>query len=178
MKKINSLLCICRVLFLFLESSCNDANDSAISNEDSVDATLADTTVSLFEHPDSNFVVLGVDSNLLWTINVDKKTMKRPKSKEVPVLGLVIGSLNAQYPDIQLLDPQLAHDTLMLRIPNSNYLTNQIGTTGAAQYLAQVVLNLTTLPGVSFVKLDFEMGSHASPGTWSRKDFPGYTIIQ
>ena len=69
-------------------------------------------------------------------------------------------------------------DTLQLKIANSDFLTNQMGSSGPDQYLAQAVINLTSVPGIKYVQIDFKEGSHASPGVWSRKDFPGYIIIQ
>lgn len=154
----------------------NDTNDE--TDIEKVDSTYTDTTIRYFDNPDSNFVVLGVDTNLLWTVDVPRKTLKKPKSSLTPLLGVVIGALNTQYPDIQLTNPVLKNDTLMLKIPKSDYFTNQIGSTGAAQYLAQAIINLTSVPGIKYVKIDFEMGSHASPGVWSRADFPGYIIVQ
>lgn len=166
------------VLLIYVSlPSCKNRNDTE-ENTEIVDSTYSDTTVRYFDNPDSNMIVLGVDTNLLWTVDVAEKTLKKPKSSLTPLLGVVIGSLNAQYPDIQLTNPVLNRDTLMLRIPKSDYFTNQIGSSGAAQYLAQAIINLTSVPGIKFVKIDFEMGSHASPGVWSRANFPGYIIIQ
>ncbi len=167
------------VLFTYISMpSCtvNDTNDEP--EEESIDSSYEDTTVRLFESPDSNFEVLGVDSNLLWSVDINNKTLKKPTSRMTPVLGTVINSLNAQYPEIQLVNPVMGHDTLIMKIPNSDYLTNQIGSSGAAQYLAQAIINLTSVPGVKYVKLNFEMGSHASPGVWDRSDFTGYIIVK
>lgn len=166
-------------LFTYISMpSCkvNDTNDEP--EEETVDSSYMDTTMKYFDNPDSNFEVLGVDSNLLWTVDITSKTLKKPKSSMTPVLGTVINSLNAQYPEIQLVNPVMGHDTLIMKIPNSDYLTNQIGSSGAAQYLAQAIINLTSVPGIKYVKLNFEMGSHASPGVWTRADFPGYIIVQ
>jgi len=175
-KFILALLILFACLYL---PSCTNS-DERTNNQDAetVDSTYSDTTVSYFEKPDSTFEVLGVDSNLLWTVDVEHKTLKKPKSSLPPALNTVIGSLNAQYPEIQLTNPKLNHDTLALQIPNSNYFTNQMGSSGASQYLAQAIINLTSVPGIKYVKLDFEMGSHAAPGIWSKKDFQGYIVVQ
>lgn len=167
------------VFFTYISMpSCtvNDTNDEP--EEVTVDSSYDDTTMRYFDKPDSNFEVLGVDTNLLWTVDINSKSLKKPKSSMTPVLGTVINSLNAQYPEIQLINPVMGHDTLIMKIPNSDYLTNQIGSSGAAQYLAQAIINLTSVPGVKYVKLNFVMGSHASPGVWDRSDFPGYIIVQ
>ncbi|XZF15047.1 hypothetical protein ACTHGU_02850 [Chitinophagaceae bacterium MMS25-I14] len=56
-------------------------------------------------------------------------------------------------------------------IADSHILTQQMGSTGAAQYLAEAIINLTAVKGIDFVKIDFEEGDHAAPGIWSRKDY-------
>ena len=58
-------------------------------------------------------------------------------------------------------------------VKDAERLTQQMGTTGACQYLAGVVLSLTSLPGVEVVHFDFPAGDHASPGFYTRADFIG-----
>ena len=53
-----------------------------------------------------------------------------------------------------------------------------MGTTGAATYFATAVINLTSIKGIDHVKINFTAGSHTSPGTWSKKEFDDYTIVQ
>jgi len=86
--------------------------------------------------------------------------------------------LNNQYENILLEKVSIKNDTILLKINDSEYLTNQIGSSGAAQYISQAVINLTSVPGIKYVLIAFKEGNHASPGLWSRKDFPGYIIIQ
>jgi hypothetical protein len=52
-----------------------------------------------------------------------------------------------------------------------------MGTGGATFYLAETVINLTSVNNVRFVKIDFEEGSHASPDIWSKEDFSDYEEI-
>jgi hypothetical protein len=53
-----------------------------------------------------------------------------------------------------------------------------MGTSGAAQYLAEVIINLTSVNKIKYVKIDFDEGSHATPGIWSAKDFNYYKEIR
>lgn len=181
-KEKKSILILGMLIGILLSLTFNACGDGAGEQGDmetgTNDSSYTDTAINYFDHPDSIFEVVGVDSNLLWIVNTSRKTMKRPKSSNPPALGKVVGGLNAQYPEIQLSQPVVRHDTLSLQILKSNYFTNQIGSTGVAQYLAQAIINLTSVPGINFVKLDFEEGSHASPGVWSKKDFSGYIIVQ
>ena len=53
-----------------------------------------------------------------------------------------------------------------------------MGSTGAEIYLAEVVLNLTAAPGIKYVNILLEEGSHMQPGTWSLGDFKNYTEVK
>jgi hypothetical protein len=83
----------------------------------------------------------------------------------------VIAFQNATYPNVQLVFVKTSGDTLFVKIPSSTILTQQMGTSGASTYMASAVYNLTEIPGIHFVNLDFEEGDHASPGTYSRDSF-------
>jgi hypothetical protein len=73
------------------------------------------------------------------------------------------------YPFARLA--QVNFDTVFLFIDNSNYLTQQMGTTGADEYLAKLTFTVTELESINFVNLNFEEGDHAVPGTYQRTDF-------
>lgn len=167
-------------VFVFLAClffSCNGNSDTGSTVVDST--TLADTSYKMFDKPDSAYEVVH-PGFYIWDVDADKKTLK--KNPELANKSInadsVINGLNLQYEGILLEKVNFRGDTINLRIKDSDYLTNQIGSSGAAQYIAQAVINLTSVPGIGHVHIDFEMGSHASPDTWSRKDFPGYIIIQ
>lgn len=83
----------------------------------------------------------------------------------------VISFLNTSYTHVQLVQVKTSSDTIYLKIPDALYLTQQMGSTGPTIYLAQVIYNLTEIPGINYVNLDFDEGDHASPGTFNRKSF-------
>ncbi|MEO6894444.1 MAG: hypothetical protein ABI136_05360, partial [Ginsengibacter sp.] len=58
-----------------------------------------------------------------------------------------------------------------VKIPDSQKLTNQIGDTGAENFLASATFTLTEMPGIHFVYIDMQTGDHAEPGVYSRDDF-------
>jgi len=171
--KISSIIIAALVLI-----SCNANRDEA--DEPVVESSvLPDSTVVYTPSSDTGYEVVTVNPYYVWEVNAGKKTLrKNPEFTEVNVnADSVINGLNRQYEQIRLEKTGIKEETIHLKIANSNYLTNQSGTTGAAQYLAQAVINLTAVPGIKYVHIDFKEGSHAAPGTWSRKDFPGYIII-
>jgi hypothetical protein len=79
------------------------------------------------------------------------------------------GYQKENYPFARLA--KVNFDTAFIVIDNSNYLTQQMGTTGADEYLAKLTFSLTELESINFVNLNFEEGDHAVPGTYERTDF-------
>lgn len=83
----------------------------------------------------------------------------------------VIAYLNRTNPNIQLQLLKQSNDTLYIKIPDAEHLTQRMGSTGPTMYFANAVYNLTEIPGIRFVNFDFEEGDHASPGTYNRESF-------
>ncbi|WP_423130108.1 hypothetical protein [Gaoshiqia sp. Z1-71] len=82
------------------------------------------------------------------------------------------GILNASYVDQVLLEfVKISHDTIYMKIDNSEVLTQQMGTTGALEYLISATFTLTELKNIRYVNFDFEYGDHAEPGTYDRQTF-------
>ena len=168
-----------KFLPLILLCACgSNNNDDKIADTDT--SRIADTIFTPLAHPDSSYEIVSADRYYIWEVNAVKKTLKKnPAIATVNAnIDSVISGLNRQYEDILLQKVTVKADTLQLRIPESDFFTNQMGSSGPSQYLAQAVINLTSVPGIKYVQIDFREGSHAAPGTWSRKDFPGYIIIQ
>ena len=83
----------------------------------------------------------------------------------------VVTFLNNNWPHVQLVIIKTSGDTLFLKIPQSTYLTQQMGSSGPTTYFAEAVYNLTEIPGIHYVHFDFEEGDHAQPGTFNRDSF-------
>jgi hypothetical protein len=79
------------------------------------------------------------------------------------------GYQKENYPFARLV--KVNFDTAFIAIDNSNYLTQQMGTTGADEYLAKLTFAVSELEGINFVDLNFLEGDHAVPGTYERTDF-------
>lgn len=62
-------------------------------------------------------------------------------------------------------------DTVKIKVINDEYLTEQMGTTGALFYIAETVFTLTEDQTINYISLEMNYGSHASPGTYNRNDF-------
>ncbi|MEO5948240.1 MAG: hypothetical protein ABIP79_15590 [Chitinophagaceae bacterium] len=83
----------------------------------------------------------------------------------------IIDFLNAGNTNIKLEFVKTSNDTVFLRIADAIHLTQQMGSTGPTIYLSEVVYNMTQMPGIKEVNIDFEEGDHATPGTYNRTTF-------
>jgi hypothetical protein len=153
--------------FTFLIVSC-------VQNNKKSDIIKESTTQSI----DSNIQKMYSRCYYIWSVDSEGKTMKlNPTIKEEDAnLDSIIVGLNCKHPFVQLSRKKFVGDTLILDINDSEYLTQQIGTYGATQYLAETIINLTSCKAAKFVRLNFEEGDHAGPGIWSRNDFAYFKI--
>lgn len=113
----------------------------------------------------------------LWEAGLNDSTgllqMKKIISPVIDSLSVasVTGYINGEDSNIQLEYVKTSGDTVFLKIPDAEYLTQRMGSSGPTMYLAGVVYNFTEIPGIKYVNLDFEEGDHAQPGTYSRENF-------
>lgn len=116
----------------------------------------------------------------VWSVDFENKTKtKNPKFKsDYLSIDTLIKGLNELYPNIRLDKVKISNDTLFTKILDSEYLGERIGTSGAALYIAEAVINLTSIDKIKYVKIEFDEGSHASPGIWSANDFGDYKVIR
>jgi hypothetical protein len=119
---------------------------------------------------------IKTDSHYFWSSDWDPKkglVMKRtvPISDDSLTATNILQKLNVLYPEIQLHFNRISNDSIFVTINKSSYLTQQIGSSGAEAYLAEVTYNLTELKDINFVDISFKEGDHASPGTYTRIGF-------
>jgi hypothetical protein len=119
---------------------------------------------------------LKTDAHYLWSAGLAPQSgviMKKLRLVAADSLTQtnIIQILNETYPEIPLRFTKSSNDTLFVKISNSNYLTQQMGSSGPEVYLADVTYNLTEIPGINYVAILFKEGDHASPGIYSRTDF-------
>ena len=159
------------VLSSLLSIGCT-GSDSSDSNSVPVD-TITSTTVEI-DSSDIGTTITNIPP--LWKVETQPdQTEKLAPPEESPAVALapqqIVSALNESYPEIHLDLTKVSNDTAYIAIPDSKYLTNGIGNTGAYNFLAIAVYNLTEAKGVQFVNFDFKLGDHASPGTYNRDDF-------
>jgi hypothetical protein len=103
-------------------------------------------------------------------------------NKEFLIKGRLIDSIG-RYPSqlVEILNKRnlkckiekidLNEDTIIIRIINDEFLTEQMGTDGAHCFLGETVFTLTENDRIKHVRIKMDYGSHASPGIYTRDDF-------
>jgi len=168
------------VIAVGLITSCNQHNDS--KKVESIDTTAVIPTHADTSSVATNNEIFGDETEaqnyLIWDTDLDNRIVtKNPDFKNSNFfVDSIIKGLNLKYKEIPLEKVKLSHDTLYTQIRNSEYLGEQIGSTGAGFYLAEAVINLTSVKGIKYVNMDFAEGSHATPGVFTRKDFEDFKI--
>jgi hypothetical protein len=124
--------------------------------------------------PNSEDVPLAVsDTILVWNVNVDSMIMK--KDTLIPDTAItiqrIINGLNEKYPEVQIVLLKQSGDTLYTKVPNGEYLGNQMGSAGAAAWFADATINLTSVPGINYVSFVMDTFSHAGSTTIGRDEY-------
>ena len=148
---------IATILFVAMNFvGCNDTNTETIEKEQKQDSTTL-TDLWKFE-----FDSAANDMQILTLRSFDKDTLQTQT---------VINFLNHQYPEVILQNIKTVADTLFTKIPESEYLSQHMGSAGADFYLKSATYLLTDLPGINYVSFDFTEGDHAVPGVYKKQDW-------
>lgn len=121
-------------------------------------------------------IVEQPDTVLFWTVDNTNKLKTRVYKDTVAVSDpeSVINGINTLYPAMELKFVKKSGDTIYARVDSSAALSSEVGSFGAQEYISAVVLNLTTLDSVNYVNLNFQEGSHAAPGVFSKKSYEAF----
>lgn len=149
--------------------SCHSNENENMSNEEVTDSTTAPDMKA-----DSPMTV--INRNMIWTVddeNPEKEKLKAP-ANAIPdsfSVAHVIQLLNENFPGIRMELVKVSNDTAYVKIPDEKRLTQEIGNTGAEDYLASATFTLTEIKNIKHVNFALEPGDHAEPGVYSREDF-------
>ena len=115
----------------------------------------------------------ATDTVVIWDCSAEDETRKRIYAPidSVTVPQAIINGVNKTYAEVKLEFDHLSGDTMFVKIPSAEWLTERAGNSGAEQYLSFAALNLLKAKAVNYVHFDFVAGVHARPTTWSDKDF-------
>ena len=162
---------LCVAFAICLISACNSNQNETVKEppeEEVTDTVFADNPA------DSMRTI--INRSMIWSVqpqDSEKQKLKAPDSSQIKTYSSaqLIDLLNKNYPGIHLDFKKISHDTIYVKIDDSGKLANQIGDTGAENYLASTTFTLTEASGIHFVNIEMEGGDHAEPGVYSRADF-------
>lgn len=95
-------------------------------------------------------------------------TKMRPVDKDTLSGEILEKIINTSWPRVQIKFDGTSNDTAFLSIPDSEVLTQQMGTTGAKSFMISVTFSFTELKGINCVSFDFKEGDHGKPGVYTR----------
>ncbi len=163
--KYNVVLLI--VLFLLGCNQKNESEETTADRESQVDSITIEKQTPLF-NPETKLFI--------WKATPDyKKVRNTAAGPSLQNADTLIKGLNELYENVYLEKIKISGDTIYTKIKDATYLAEQMGSTGAEIYVADVVLNLTSVKGIKYVNIDMEEGSHVQPGVWSLDNFSKYT---
>jgi hypothetical protein len=151
-------------IFLLLVSACNEGQ-----KDRSIAGNLDTAVYTLTPSPkDYN------EEYALWAYQFDtlSREFKPVKLKRFNGDSLTPQSIeaivNKTWLKVQIQYLRTSHDTVFITIPYSEVLTQQMGSTGAEEFMVSTTYSFTELKGIKYVAYDFELGDHASPGIYQR----------
>lgn len=118
-------------------------------------------------------VYFDTDTVVVWNNDADKLERYRilPLRDSIEKVQALINGINSTYPEMLLLLDTIRHDTLVVSLANAKLLTNQMGNSGAEQYLSFAAMNLLEAKGIHYVQFKLPEGAHARSSVWSIADF-------
>ncbi len=164
----NKLVLIAGIAFALL--GCHLGNDKKAAGKRE---GIPDTVSTSGRATDSAKTV--INPSIIWTVNSElgKEKLSPPINAALDTFSSahLIELINENFPDIHLDFIKVSHDTMFVKIPDSQKLTQGIGDSGAENYLASVTYTLTEHKNIKFVNLAMKPGDHAEPGVYCREDF-------
>ncbi|MGH2564613.1 MAG: hypothetical protein ACRDE8_18150 [Ginsengibacter sp.] len=162
------LVFYCILLLSMLSCNSGDKKNS------SLEVITKDTVYEYADSLDTDSILFAKSKSLLWHAD-DSNSLKlqKPVVAGIDTMSVqnIIQLINNNYDSIHIDYVKTSHDTIYVHIPNSEMLTENIGSTGAEIFMASTTYSLTELKGIHFVNFDFKEGEHASPGVYDRSYF-------
>lgn len=158
-----------KTVFIFiivtLAAACGDSETESTESQNSETKNT--------EIPDRLGFTSSPDSSPIWIYDHEKSLPRQNRRVDSDTLQpqVLVDLINSTKggDTVRLELNGISNDTIFLKIHNGEILTQQMGSAGADDYLSTATFTLTELEKVKYVNFDFEIGDHASPGTYSRE---------
>ncbi|MEM7375121.1 MAG: hypothetical protein AAF587_41385 [Bacteroidota bacterium] len=157
------------LITLVVISSCKPSSPPDTDERRKLRENLTDTTSQL--NPQNQ----QANPQMLWRLEFNPETRQSEAIRNYELdpdtltVERIVSTANSAYPQVKIEYVARRQDTIFMRIPVSEHLTQRMGTTGAQEYMVSLTFSLTELPNVRYVSYDMEEGDHMGPGTFSRQ---------
>lgn len=113
------------------------------------------------------------DTILTWKINADSMILTRDINipDSIVTTQRIINGLNEKYPSVHVVFVKQSDDTVFIAVPDADYLGEQMGDAGSAEWFVDAVINLTSVHGINLVSFQMDLHSHASSGLIGREKY-------
>ncbi|NUM51271.1 MAG: hypothetical protein HUU48_09155 [Flavobacteriales bacterium] len=132
-------------------------------------------TPTIVSYPENTMVYNPTNAIWLYSFDTLLKDFKPIKLRNINSDTLtpkkIEDIINENWPKVQIKYLSTSIDTIFLSIPHSEVLTQQMGTSGAEQFMVSTTYTFTELKGIKYVAYDFEFGDHANPGVYCRSSW-------
>jgi len=156
------------LLLFIVTATFSCRNESSEKKESSSHKEVAEEIAEDMEAPLPALPYLAVFDKQTEQLTAQKNTDFSVTSLNADALTQ---ALVANYPEITPKIERISNDTLYLRIADAQYLTQQMGSSGAQMYLMEATYAYTELPNIHVVHFSFAEGDHALPGNYKRDSF-------
>ncbi len=152
---------------IILISSCNLAQRDDRVSEDITDKSEIDKESS----------VVYESSDAIWKYGFNQQTEEfevtklRPVDKQTLTGEKLENIINKNWPGVQIKFIGTSNDTAFISIPESEVLTQRMGSAGAESFMVSTTYSFTELIGINHVSFGFEEGDHAIPGAYHRNSW-------
>ena len=116
-------------------------------------------------------------SEAIWSYDYNQQTEKfeikqlRSVDRDTLTGEALEKIINKTWPRVQIKFVRTSNDTAFISIPDSQVLTQQMGSAGAESFMISTTYSFTELKGINHVSFDFEEGDHAIPGVYERNSW-------
>jgi AICAR transformylase/IMP cyclohydrolase PurH len=127
------------------------------------------------KEPDSSATEISLEA--IWEYDFNEQTnefeMKQLRSiNEQDLTGETLEKIvNQSWPRVQIEYNRASNDTVFITIPDSEVLTQQMGSAGAKGFMITTTFSFTELANINYVSFDFVEGDHAMPGVYNRNSW-------
>lgn len=119
------------------------------------------------------------DTIIIWNCDADKQVRSRIFTSDAAIQNVqpLINGINSIYPEMTLRFLTISGDTLIVAMNEGKLLVNQMGSSGAEQYLSFAAMNLLEAKGIQFVQFSLPEGAHAKNSVWTKADFADWEML-